>query len=87
MQPGAPEEATMEDDTELYPWETDGDLPWLEHATLPWESNDLAEELDELEIDDAELDDAEPWQCEEGTPGWPEECAGPEYWLYKDMLD
>ncbi len=32
----------MEDELEPQPWETDGDLPWLERPTLPWESNEWA---------------------------------------------
>jgi hypothetical protein len=75
----APEEAAMEDDAERHPWETDGELPWLERPSLPWESNDWAAEEDEEE--------AEPWHSDDTAPGWPEECAGPEYWLYKDLLD
>ena len=67
----------MDDEAELHSWETDGDLPWLERTTLPWEEDDWT----------AELDEAEPSHQDEGTPGWPEECAGPEYWLYKNLLD
>jgi len=72
----------MEQNSEPFPWESDGDLPWLESESLPWEAED------ELVV----LPESESWEEEEeveeeGSPGWPEECAGPEYWLYKDMLD
>jgi len=72
----------MVQDSQPFPWESDGDLPWLERESMPWEAED------EL----VGLPDVESWQEEEEeldekSPGWPEECAGPEYWLYKNMLD
>ena len=64
-------------DEELnYPWETEGDLPWLNRQEFPWETAD---------------DDHQPWEAGEAeiwnqagdADGWPESLAGPEYWLNK----
>ena len=64
-----------------YPWETEGELPWLSSSdeAEPW-----AAEIDEPWLSD-DAEEEEVWV--EESPGWPEEMAGPEYWLYKDELE
>jgi hypothetical protein len=78
----AVEEVDMlwESDSERKPWETDGDLPWLEHEPLPWEQQ-------EIEFDSADNDGDESWRGASHLADWPEEMAGPEYWLYKRMVE
>ena len=74
----------MEDDKEAWetesrqPWETEGELPWLEREELPWETDGD----DWLETSDPEPVRPVAWQEE-----WPENLAGPEYWLFKRQAD
>ena len=60
------------------PWETDGDLPWLEHEEFPWEQED------EPSWASADGDD---WSTEGYLDEWPEDLAGPEYWLFKRLAE
>lgn len=65
-----------------FPWETEGDLPWLQSESEgeePW-----AVEIDEPWLAEEVVEEVE-W--EQNSPGWPEESAGPEYWLNKDQLE
>ena len=48
--------------------------PWETDGGLPWESEDAAD-------DDSSV--AEPWRGMLHLADWPENLAGPEYWLYK----
>jgi hypothetical protein len=73
------EEDTMEEG-DRKPWETDGDLPWLEHETFPWEE-------EEEEQPSWASTDAEPGNQEDFLEAWPEDMAGPEYWLFKRLAD
>ncbi len=50
-------------------------LPWESEGDLPWASNEAGWEP--LESD--------PWRGDVHLDQWPEELAGPEYWLYKKM--
>jgi len=69
-----------EEEEKSYPWETEGELPWLNSGEAePW-----AAEIDEPWLEE-EAEEEPVW--EEESPGWPEEMAGPEYWLYKDELE
>ena len=61
-------------DQERQPWESEGDAPWA--ASVPgWEATE----------------DDESWRGELHPElqieAWPEDLAGPEYWLYKKMGD
>jgi hypothetical protein len=70
-------EEMYEEEEQRFPWETEGELPWLKSDEAePWAA----------EIDEPWLEDEAEEETEE-TPGWPEEMAGPEYWLYKDELE
>ena len=50
--------------------------PWDTGGDLPWESPD----------DDGEAD-GEAWRGDLHLDDWPENLAGPEYWLYKKQRD
>jgi hypothetical protein len=52
-------------------------LSWGDGGDLPWGS-------DEDEWDTAET---EAWRGEMHLRDWPEELAGPEYWLYKKLRE
>lgn len=54
-----------------YPWEDEGDLPWAS---------------DELEALCSESND-DAWRGSTHLADWPEDLAGPEYWLYKSQDD
>jgi hypothetical protein len=49
--------------------------PWESGGDLPWETSH----------DDDEADTA--WRGEVHQDDWPENLAGPEYWLYKKQRD
>lgn len=55
----------------------DSGLPWEWDDGLPWESSA------EAWRSDAASDEA--WRGGDHLEDWPEELAGPEYWLYKRM--
>jgi len=74
----AVEEVTMSWDSDPKPWETEGDLPWLEHDPFPWETG---------ESDGPEADENQTWRGSSHLADWPENLAGPEYWLYKDITE
>jgi len=64
----------MLDDDERQPWESEGDTPWA--SSVPgWEPDE----------------DADFWRAdvhpELQIEAWPEDLAGPEYWLYKKLGD
>lgn len=61
---------------EHFPWETDGDLPWGSEET--WEDETVSETTWDSFIED-------PWRGEQHLADWPEDLAGPEYWLYKGI--
>ena len=63
------------DESELAPWETDGTHPWETDGDLPWETSDT-EWAAEAEAEDA-------WRGEADLADWPEDGAGPEYWMWK----
>ena len=50
-------------------------LPWESGGDLPWDTPDDGEQADKAWRGDLHLDD------------WPENLAGPEYWLYKKQRD
>lgn len=56
---------------EEQPWEQDGEESWRSHGS-DWHRP-------------AEV--RENWRGEVHLRDWPEELAGPEYWLYKRMRD
>jgi hypothetical protein len=57
----------------------------LEDEWFPWESDgDLPWASDEAEW---EAPDPEAWRGAVHHREWPEELAGPEYWLYKKLGD
>ena len=58
---------------DLHPADDGG---WLAEDESPQE----AEPLEETE-------DCATWRGDEHLPDWPEELAGPEYWLYKRMSE
>ncbi len=47
--------------------------PWEDDGDLPWDTPDVA----------WEADDSEAWRGKIHLDDWPENLAGPEYWLYK----
>jgi hypothetical protein len=51
--------------------------PWESGGDLPWDTPDA-------EWDQA---DVEAWRGDIHQDGWPENLAGPEYWLYKKQRD
>ena len=51
--------------------------PWEGEGDLPWDTPDT----------DWESADAEVWRGDLHTDDWPENLAGPEYWLYKNQGD
>ncbi len=50
--------------------------PWELGGDLPWGTPELESEAD-----------AETWRGELHQDDWPENLAGPEYWLYKKQRD
>jgi len=61
---------------ELHPAD---DGAWLAADQARWET-EPPEEVEEPE-------EQAPWRGDEHLPDWPEELAGPEYWLYKRMSE
>ncbi len=51
--------------------------PWDTGGDLPWKSPD----------DDGDQADNETWRGDLHLDDWPEDLAGPEYWLYKKQRD
>ena len=51
---------------------TNEGMPWESDGDLPWESEG-----------DWESGDNEAWRGDVHLGEWPENLAGPEYWLYK----
>jgi hypothetical protein len=51
--------------------------PWELGGDLPWDSSDAA----------WEEADADAWRGDLHQDDWPENLAGPEYWLYKKQRD
>jgi hypothetical protein len=49
--------------------------PWETEGDLPWGSEEA----------EWEAPDPEAWRGEVHQGEWPEELAGPEYWLYKKL--
>lgn len=49
--------------------------PWERGGDLPWETSDDDDQADSEWRGDLHVDD------------WPENLAGPEYWLYKKQRD
>jgi hypothetical protein len=52
-------------------------LPWESGGDLPWATPD----------DDADQTESEAWRGDLHFDDWPENLAGPEYWLYKKQRD
>jgi hypothetical protein len=52
-------------------------LPWESGGDLPWATPD----------DDADQAESEVWRGDLHFDDWPENLAGPEYWLYKKQRD
>lgn len=52
-------------------------LPWETGGDLPWATPD----------DDGEQAGSEAWRGDLHFDDWPENLAGPEYWLYKKQRD
>lgn len=50
--------------------------PWESGGDLPWETPDV----------DCDMQD-EAWRGTLHAEDWPEDLAGPEYWLYKKQRD
>ena len=50
--------------------------PWESGGDLPWGTES-----------DCELADSEVWRGDIHQDDWPENLAGPEYWLYKKQRD
>ena len=55
----------------------DEGLPWESEGDLPWEASG----------GDWEPADDEAWRGDLHLGEWPENLAGPEYWLYKQQED
>jgi hypothetical protein len=53
----------------------DEQKPWETEGDLPWASEEAG----------WEAPDPEAWRGEVHQGEWPEELAGPEYWLYKKL--
>jgi hypothetical protein len=51
--------------------------PWETEGDLPWETSG----------GESEAAGAEAWRGEVHLEEWPEDLAGPEYWLYKKMRE
>ena len=51
--------------------------PWEGEGDLPWETSG----------NEWEAPDAEAWRGDVHVNDWPENLAGPEYWLYKQEND
>jgi hypothetical protein len=51
-------------------------LPWETGGDLPWDTPD-----------DGDQAEAEAWRGDLHSDDWPENLAGPEYWLYKKQRD
>jgi hypothetical protein len=49
-----------------------------------WDDDDI---MDDPFLPDGLVDEEQPWRGLEHPTDWPEDSAGPEYWLYKGMLD
>jgi hypothetical protein len=56
---------------------TNEELPWETDGDLPWETSG----------GDWNSADSEAWRGEVHLGEWPENLAGPEYWLYKQQED
>jgi hypothetical protein len=56
-------------------YDDDEPLPWETDGDLPWASDEPGRDAPE----------DEPWRGEVHVAEWPEDLAGPEYWLYKQM--
>ena len=52
-------------------------LPWETGGDLPWNTPE----------DEGEQADCEAWRGDLHLDDWPENLAGPEYWLYKKQRD
>ena len=50
-------------------------LPWETEGDLPWSMPDEQEQADST------------WRGDLHSADWPENLAGPEYWLYKKQRD
>ena len=50
--------------------------PWENGGNLPWDTPDVESEAD-----------SEAWRGELHQDDWPENLAGPEYWLYKKQRE
>jgi hypothetical protein len=50
-------------------------LPWETDGDLPWATNGI----------DGESPATDAWRGDLHFDQWPEELAGPEYWLYKRL--
>ena len=50
--------------------------PWEAGGDLPWDTPEVETEAD-----------SEAWRGELHQDDWPENLAGPEYWLYKKQRD
>jgi hypothetical protein len=55
---------------------TNEGMPWESDGDLPWESEG-----------DWESGENEAWRGDVHLGEWPENLAGPEYWLYKKQED
>ena len=55
----------------------DDGRPWESSGDLPWDTPD----------GDGEPGTTEAWRGTLHLGDWPENLAGPEYWLYKKMCD
>lgn len=51
--------------------------PWEEEGDLPWDTPD----------EEGEPADGEAWRGDLHLDDWPENLAGPEYWLFKNQRD
>ncbi len=59
--------------------------PWESDADLPWQSSD--QEMPKPYSEPWSIEDDSAWRGEAHLADWPEELAGPEYWLYKRQSD
>lgn len=88
-----PYEWESESEDKRAPWENDGDSwrgeeqpadeeSWTTEEAEPW---DVECEAESDETD--ETDDNVEWRGNVHFADWPEELAGPEYWLYKRIIE